>query len=58
MPRFHSPVWMDKETFRRLLSLLSGPQGGLCSTKNICLGEKAMIFMSLLCSCSNQMLAE
>ena len=58
MPRFCSAVRMDKETFARLLSLLSGPRGGLCSTKNICLGEKVMIFMSLLCGCSNRMLAE
>jgi hypothetical protein len=58
MPRFRSAVRMDKETFARLLSLPSGPRGRLRSTKNICLGEKVMSCMSLLCGCSNRMLAE
>jgi hypothetical protein len=56
--RFRSAVRMDKVTFIRLVRLLSGPRGGMSSSRNISIGEKVMIFMNLLIGHSNRSIAE
>ncbi len=56
---FHSAAAkMEKKSFVRLFQLVSGPCGGLHSSRMISVGEKVMMFISLLCGYSNISMAE
>jgi hypothetical protein len=55
--RFYEVARMDKPTFMRLISFLES-KGGLRGTRNLCKGERVMIFIHVLRGNSYRQTAE
>jgi hypothetical protein len=55
--RFRNAARMDKETFLKLLDMLT-VRGGLRSDRKVCAGEKLMHFLHLLTGLSNRQVKE